>query len=120
MDDIFILQAQYLNFAEIAKEIYHPSLDLEQTNINPLKTCFLDLDIEIKNNKIDTKLYNKTDDYNFDVIRYSHFKSNIPNIYKTKIISGETLRTARISSSKTNFDDSIENIKTHLTKSRFR
>ena len=75
--------------------------------------------MEIKKNKFNTKLYNKTNDYHFEVIRYSNFTSNTPDIFKSNIIAGEVLRTARLSSNPQNFNDGYQNIKNHLIKNNY-
>ena len=118
-DDIDVLSSKTFDFEKIAQEIYHKSLTLEKTNKLNTKTQFLDIEMEIQNNKFNTKLYNKTNDYHFEVIRYSNYNSNTPQIFKNNIIAGEVLRIARLSSNEKNFNEGYQNIKCHFIKNNY-
>ncbi|GMR62796.1 hypothetical protein PMAYCL1PPCAC_32991, partial [Pristionchus mayeri] len=79
IDDLFHISEKRSEFMRITTEMYHQSLTLEQTNSGPRESAFLDLSMIVKNNgKVQTSLYNKTDDYSFSVVRYPHYQSNIP------------------------------------------
>ncbi len=45
--------------------------------IHSKKCTFLDIELTIKRDIIITNLYNKTDDFNFNVIKCIHANSNI-------------------------------------------
>ena len=49
-----------------------------KTNISVRKTNFLDLTISIYRGKFFVNLYDKRNDYNFDVINYPFLDGNIP------------------------------------------
>ncbi len=70
------------------KHIYHSSLTVESTSLNDTHSSFLDIDITIKEYKIISKVYNKTDDYNFTIARYPNFRSCVPkSIFKGTVIT---------------------------------
>ena len=58
-------------------DIYHKELILKKTNTR--KSPYLDLDITITSNQFITKIYDKREDFNFDIINFPHLDSNIPN-----------------------------------------
>ena len=47
-------------------------LTLKKTNTSPKKSPFLDLDITSTNNQFITKVYDKREDFNFDIINFPH------------------------------------------------
>ena len=62
----------------VLSEIYSPEMIINKTNISVRKTNFLDLTISIYRRKFFVKLYDKRNDYNFDVINYPFLDENIP------------------------------------------
>ena len=51
----------------------------KKTNISLKKSPFLHLDINITGNQFITKVYDKREDFNFDIVNFPHLDSNIPN-----------------------------------------
>ena len=45
-------------------------LILEKTNTSPKKSPFIDLDITITNNQFITEVYDKREDFNFDIVNF--------------------------------------------------
>lgn len=56
------------------------------------KCNYLDLSLEANNNKIETNLFNKTDSFNFMVIRFPNAESKVSIKIKINAICTETLR----------------------------
>ena len=65
------------NFLTVAAEIYPPSLTLTQENSLPNKVNVLDMVAEIKEGRIFTKIYCKTDYFPFEVISLPFLESNL-------------------------------------------
>ena len=63
---------------------------------------------------MNTKLYNKTDDYNFKVIRITNYTSFTPINIKNSLVFGEILRIKRASSEIKNFEDRTELLRQEL------
>ncbi|MCP4473791.1 MAG: hypothetical protein GY821_04340, partial [Gammaproteobacteria bacterium] len=105
IDDILVFNCPH--FKNIAKLIYPSSLPLEQASTSANGYCnYLDLKITVS--PIAVTIYNKVDDFDFTVSRYTHFSSNVSlqlgyGIYKTQLI-----RFARIC---TNFAQFIDKSK---------
>ena len=53
-------------------------LKLNSTNINLNSTNYLDMNINISNGKFEYELYDKRNDYSFQVISLPNLDSNIP------------------------------------------
>ena len=75
IDDISVIN--YLGFGSIAKDIYHPTLILEESNTGYHYDTFLDLLVRIHNKRFIIGIYHKVDDFNFEVINYPFPTSNI-------------------------------------------
>ena len=50
--------------------IYPPELQLNKTNTSDTKAPFLDLHLSISNEFVSSKIYDKRDDFDFDIINY--------------------------------------------------
>ena len=114
MDDLLQIYKPQPNYStEITfKSIYDAALNVECTNITDREANFLDLTINIieENNEIITKLYNKTDDYNFRIRRYPHYTSNIPISLGLNTIKGEIIRFSRCCNKFEDFKTRIEGL----------
>jgi hypothetical protein len=92
MDDILVVHDQRINIHNLIAEVYDHNLDLVQTNSSDTTADFLDLSITITNNMLHSKIYNKTDNYTFPIIRYPHSISVIPKNIIANTITGECRR----------------------------
>ena len=120
MDDLLIIHNINDNdIHETLQMVYNNILQLETTNFTEHHCNYLDLDIKIINNKIITKIFNKTDNFKFNVIRFPHFQSNISIKIKGSVIYTEVLRIARTCTLITDFKENIRNLKLLLYRNEF-
>jgi hypothetical protein len=106
MDDIAVIGEG--NFKQVFHQIYPNSLQLEETSTSEKESNFLDLTICIEpNNTIVTRLYNKTDDYAFKVVRYPHCDSNMHIDVAIRCFHAEILRFTRICSKLQDFSQRL-------------
>ncbi|KAK6052976.1 hypothetical protein COOONC_09517, partial [Cooperia oncophora] len=80
-------------YCKQTQEVYHNILKLEVTNNNEYNCNYLDLEITIHNDKISTKMYNKTDSFNFSIKKFPNYNTNISYHIKFNTIYAEILRT---------------------------
>ena len=59
------------------QNIYPAELELKKENDDDKRATFLDLDIEIRYSKFKTKLYDKRDNFDFNIIRMPYKSSNV-------------------------------------------
>ena len=90
-------------FLDNINNIYPPELELSKENTNEHEATFLDLRITIKENKFDVSLFDKRNDFNFDIVRMPFKSSNIPSNMFYNTISAECLRIARTCNKQINF-----------------
>ena len=92
---------------------------VNKTNISVQKTNFLDMNISIYRGKFYIKLYDKRNDYDFDVINFPYLDGNIPKGQSYGIFISQLIRYARISTSFSNFISDCKNLVTKLVGQYF-
>ena len=107
IDDLNSINDHNIFFDNI-ENIYPEELELGKENINDQEATFLDLQIKIIDNQFDVSLYDKRDDFNFDIVRMPHKSSNIPSNVFDNTINAECLRVARVCNNSNNFSKSIK------------
>ena len=101
IDDVNIIN--YQHFFEQSKNIYPPDLSLERSGQDDRNAVYLDVRITVGNNGLITTVYNKTDDFNFDVVNFTFPESNIPEQLGYNVFYGQILRYSTIFSSRIDF-----------------
>lgn len=86
------------NFLGSVKDIYPDCLVLEKTNEDDQRVTFLDLDISICNKKFEVKLYDKRNDFDFNVVSMPNMSSNIPEKQTYGIFYGQLFRLCNVNS----------------------
>ena len=117
MDDLLtIFRDKNLN---IFDSMYPPSLTLEQTNSVDHVANYLDLTITIHQGKILTKVYNKTDDYNFKVVRYPKSDSNMHTAIAYNCFQSEILRFSRLTTKIEHFEERLIGLSNYYKNNGF-
>jgi hypothetical protein len=94
IDDILVIN--YDDFADVAKRIYPLELVLKRADTpTDDKVAFLDLHIR-RTARIDIDLYDKTRDFDFTVVKFSHISSNVPPNSIYQIFYSQLVRISRI------------------------
>ncbi|MCP4970510.1 MAG: hypothetical protein GY932_07955, partial [Arcobacter sp.] len=104
IDDI--LAINFENFSQVASEIYPSSIPLNKTNLDNKKAEYLDIEISVDQN-LTFKLFNKTDKYNFKVIRYTKIFSNISSNTVLGVFKGELVRVTRRNNTYCHLEEAI-------------
>ena len=63
----------------------------------------MELDIDIKSNKFQTKVYDKRNDFDFQIVKFPDTKSNIPNRVVLNVFVSQLLRFLRVCSEMDSF-----------------
>ena len=96
------------NFLTIAQEIYPPSLTLTQENDSPTKVNVLDMVAEIRDGRILTKVFCKTDHFPFNVITLPFLESNLDIRICYNVFYGQVIRIQRLTSLKEDFETRVK------------
>ena len=76
IDDVLCINNDEL-MDEVMTDVYPSELSLTSDNAI-IKSNYLDLSLEIKNNKIHTSLFDKRDAFNFTIVNFPNVSGNIP------------------------------------------
>ena len=103
LDDILIIDNPF--FVNNIKNIYPSQLTLNKANHSDVKAAFLDLDIAISNGIVSTKIYDKRDDFNFDIVNYPHLDGDCPRATSYGVYISQLTRFARVCTSVKDFNE---------------
>ena len=94
------------DFSEVTNSIYPDSLPFDVTSTaNNTAANFLDISLQIQNQgELEIKVYNKTDIFNFNVIKYGSYNSNIHTKVGFQVYFSENLRYLRITNQLSEFE----------------
>ena len=98
------------NFIKYKSEIYPKELELSKENLGTTEATILDLNIKIENDKFNIGIYDKTDNYNFEVVKYPSIHSNIQDSLLYNVFYSQMLRFFNICNSKIAFLDSSKQL----------
>ena len=96
IDDINILNNQH--FEEQISLIYPPEITCNRENLTDVSGHFLEIDISIESEKFRTKIFDKRDDFSFDIVKYPDTKSNIPDSIVYNVFCTQLVRYLRVCS----------------------
>ena len=65
-------------FEQMVKRIYLAELQLNKANSSDTEAPFLDLNLSISNGTVSTKIYDKRDDFDFDVVNFPFLDGDVP------------------------------------------
>ena len=68
LDDLLNIDNIY--FEQMVNRIYPAELQLNKANSSDTETPFLDLNLFISNGTVSTKIYDKRDDFDFDIVNF--------------------------------------------------
>jgi len=92
------------NFHQYLSQIYPKELQIKPTNESDFVTHYLDLTfMRDKDDKISTKLYDKRDDFSFQIVNFPFLSSNIPSSPTYGVYTSQLIRYARCCSQYSDF-----------------
>jgi hypothetical protein len=103
IDDILNLDNPF--FAQYIHKIYPNELVLNLSCLSNTDAAYLDLHLTINNNMIKTSLYDKRDDFNFEIVNFPFLDGNIPKGPSYGIYISQLVRYARACSCIKDFND---------------
>jgi len=108
IDDILVVN--YDDFPSTARDIYPNELTLKRAD-TPIdhKVAFLDLHIS-RQSSLSIDLYDKTRDFNFNVVKFAHISSNVPRNSIYQIFLSQLVRISRIVTDRMEWLDRIREL----------
>ena len=102
MDDILNINIVY--FDNMVGQIYPSELQLNKANTSDTEAAFLDLHLSIFNDIVSTKIYDKRDDFDFEIVNFLFLDGDVPRSTSYGVYISQLIRFARASSYVTNFN----------------
>ena len=73
-----LLNIDNIYFDQMVDRIYPTELQLNRANSSDTETPFLDLNLCITNGTVSTKIYDKRDDFDFDIVNFPFLDGDVP------------------------------------------
>ena len=98
------------NFEKYKEQIYPPELILLKQNTNINSASVLELQIDIVEEKFMTGIFDKRNEFPFEVCRYPSTKSNIPDNTLHNVFYSQLIRIYRVCNFLTSFELAIQEL----------
>ena len=72
------LNIDNIHFEHKVHRIYPAELQLNKANVSHTEAAFLDLSLSIHNDIVFTKICDKPDDFNFDIVNFPFLDGDVP------------------------------------------
>ena len=96
MDDIFNINNVY--FDNMVSQIYPSEINLNKANTSDTEAAFLDLHLSISHNIVSTKIYDKRDDFDFEIVNFPFLDGDVPRYTSYGVYISQLIRFAIASS----------------------
>ena len=102
LDDLLNIDNIY--FDQMVDRIYPTELQLNRANSSDTEAPFLDLNLCISNGTVSTKIYDKRDDFDFDLVNFPFLDGDVPRRTSYGVYISQLIRFARASSNLNDFN----------------
>ena len=115
-----LLNIDNIHFEHMVHRIYPAELQLNKANASDTEAAFLDLNLSIHKDIVSTKIYDKRDDFNFDIVNLSFLDGDVPRRPSYGVYISQLIRFARASSHVTDFNNRNKFLSAKLLKQGYR
>ena len=102
LDDLLNIDNPY--FEGMVNQIYPPELQLNKVSISDTEAPFLDLHISVANGFVSSKIYDKRDDFDFDIVNFPFLDGDVPRRASYGVYISQLIRFARVCNHVTDFN----------------
>ena len=92
------LNIDNIYFDQMLDRIYSTEFQLNRANSSDTEAPFLDLNLCISNGTVSTKIYDKHDDFDFDIVNFPFLDGDVPRGTSYGVYISQLIRFARASS----------------------
>ena len=96
LDDLLIIDNSY--FEGMVNRIYPHELQLNKANTSYTEAPFWDLHLSISNGFVSSKIYDKRDDFDFDMVNFPFLGGDVPRSTSYGVYISQLILFARVSS----------------------
>ena len=94
LDDLLNIDNMF--FDSTVNRIYPSELQLYKANVSDADASFLDLHLSILNGFVTTKIYDKRDDFDFDIVNFPFLDGDVPRSASYGVYISQLIRFARV------------------------
>ena len=114
----YILNINNIYFDNMVSQIYPSELQLNKANTSDTKAAFLDLYLSISNDIVSTKIYDKCDDFDCDIVNFQILDGGVPRSTSYGVYISQLICFARASSYVADFN-TCNKLLTHKLRKTF-
>ena len=92
-------------FEQMVGQIYPTELQLNKANSSDTEAPFLDLNLSITNGIVSSKIYDKQDDFNFEIVNFPFLDGDVPRPPSYGVYISQLIRFARVCSNVEDFNN---------------
>ena len=118
LDDL--LNTDNPDFEGMVNQIYPPELQLNIANTSDTEALFLDLHLSISNGFVSSKIYDKRDDFDFDIVNFPFLDGDVPRRPSYRVYISQLIRFARVCSHVDDFNTLNKCLTAKLLKQGYR
>ena len=118
LDDILNINNIY--FDTMVNQKYPSELQLNKANTSDTEAAFLDLHLSISNDIVSTKIYDKRDDFDLEIVNFPFLDGDVLRSSSYGVYISQLIRFARASSYVTDFKTHNKLLTQKLLKQGYR
>ena len=118
LDDLLNIDNNF--FDSMVNRIYPSELQLNKANVSDTEASFLDLHLSISDGFVKTKIYDKRDDFDFDIVNFPFLDGDVPRSTSYGVYISQLIRFARVSSHVGDFNTRNKVLTAKLLRQGFR
>ena len=118
LDDLLNIENIY--FDQMVDRIYPTELQLNRANSSDTEAPSLDLNLCISNGTVSTKIYDKRDDFDFDIVNFPFLDGDVPRRTSYGVYISQLIRFARASSNLNDFYNRNKALTAKLLRQGYR
>ena len=104
----------------MVNQIYPPELQLNKANTSDTEVPFLYLHLSISNGFVSSKIYDKRDDFDFDIVKFPFLDGDVPRRPSYGLYNSKLIRFARVCSHVDDFNTRNKCLTAKLLKQGYR
>ena len=97
-------QSEKAYFEGMVNQIYPSELQLNKANISDTEAPFLDLHLSVANGFVSSKIYDKRDDFDFDIVNFPFLDGDVPRRASYGVYISQLIRFAIVCNHVTDFN----------------
>ena len=118
LDDVLNTANPY--FEQIERQIYPTEIQLNKANSSETKAPFLDLNLSVTNGIVYSKIYDRRDDFNFEIVNFPFLHGDVPLSPSYGGYISQLIRFARVCSYVDDFNNRNLFLTAKLLKQGYR